>query len=410
MAGVYEEREHLGYRELFEDAPIAIWDEDFSSVRRFLDRLLQSGVKDLRSHFADNPDSLQKCIECVIVRHVNKQARAFYGATTEEELIRSLPSLFDERSKDIFIEELATLAEGATTFEAELYARTLKGERKLVQMNISLVPTPSNDWSRVVVTFTDLTERRRLEQNLRRTNDVLLRLNEDLEQFAYAAAHDLREPLRTIMLYTQVLRRLHADELGEPAQAALVYILDGARRMETLVHDLLSFAQAMESPNVPENVSVDSGEVLNEALQNLSLAIRESNAVIHVVHLPPVAVERSHVRQLFQNLVGNAIKYRDPDRIPEVRITALSKGAEVTFKVADNGMGIRAEYHSRIFGIFKRLHGPQVQGNGIGLALCKKIVEHYGGRIWVESAENAGATFYFTLPAAETRTLVGTGK
>jgi light-regulated signal transduction histidine kinase (bacteriophytochrome) len=279
----------------------------------------------------------------------------------------------------------------------------LAGERRQVMMNVSMLGSPVPDWSRVVVTFTDITERRRLEQSLKSANDSLQRLNRHLEQFAYAAAHDMREPLRTIALYAQLLQRQHPPVPGTGAETALKYILENGRRMETLLDDLLAFARAVEPHNSATPEGSDPVAVVDEVLSSLSTAIQESAAQILIdTELPKANMKSVHLKQLFQNLLSNAMKYRAEHASPVIRIAAEATGVELRFKVADNGIGIRSEYHEQIFGIFKRLHGREIEGNGVGLALCKKIVEDYGGRIWVESEPEHGATFYFTVPQTVT--------
>jgi PAS domain S-box-containing protein len=243
----------------------------------------------------------------------------------------------------------------------------------------------------------DISDRKEMEEALRTANSALRRANADLEQFAYAAAHDLREPLRTIALYTQVLERSHAAELSKNAARALRYILESARRMETLVNDLLAFTQVM-APNA--GAEADANAAAREVVDALGAAIRASGADVDLTALPIVAVERVHLRQVLQNLVANAIQYRHADRPPHILLSAETADGEAVFHVSDNGIGIKPEYHDRIFGLFKRLHGMDVPGNGIGLALCRRIVEHYGGRIWVDSKPGAGSTFSFTLPVA----------
>lgn len=221
--------------------------------------------------------------------------------------------------------------------------------------------------------FTDITERRRLEQSLRR-------VNQHLEQFAYAAAHDMREPLRTIALYAQLLQRHQKPEPGTPTDVAINHILTHAYRMETLVSDLLAFARAVE-PEISRSThgDTDPHSVIAEVLSGLSRAVQEAAAEIHVSpELPVIDMQPVHLRQVVQNLLTNAIKYRAKERRLEIRITADSAAEQTTFCVADNGIGFQPEYHDRIFGIFKRLHGYEVEGNGIGLALCRKIVEDYG--------------------------------
>jgi light-regulated signal transduction histidine kinase (bacteriophytochrome) len=250
-----------------------------------------------------------------------------------------------------------------------------------------------------VVAFTDLTDRRRLEQSLRRANDLLHRVSSDLEHFAYAAAHDLREPLRTITLYAQLLQTSTERQAAITSEKAVSYILQNSTRMQGLIDDLLAFARAIEPDECAPCPLVDTHAVVSDVLSGIAGAIGTSNATVDVSpDLPPVPVHAGHLRQVFQNLFTNAIKYRMPGRNPVVKVSAVSRENEAVFCVADNGMGISADYHQRIFGIFDRLHGANVEGSGIGLAVCKKIVEKYQGRIWVESRVDQGSAFYFTVP------------
>jgi PAS domain S-box-containing protein len=238
------------------------------------------------------------------------------------------------------------------------------------------------------------------KQALQRSNEELRRANEDLNQFAYSASHDLQEPLRMVALYSQILQREYGGKLGEDADLYLGYTVAGARRMEMLVRDLLAYTRAVSSAD-PVQVPVNTGDALREALTNLRNAIAESGATVHHPSLPDVLVSRVHLIQLFQNLIGNAIKYRS-EASPVVEITAERDDPLVRVSIQDNGIGIEPQYAEQVFGIFKRLHtSEEYSGTGIGLAICQKIVERYGGRIWVESEGGSkGATFHFTLPAA----------
>jgi light-regulated signal transduction histidine kinase (bacteriophytochrome) len=236
---------------------------------------------------------------------------------------------------------------------------------------------------------------------LKRTEAALRRSNEELGQFAYAAAHDLQEPLRNISNALGLIRRAQSDRL-EPAAAKWIdFSVEGAQRMHDMVKDLLSYSRAVDVADSPER-PVSANEAVQTALTNLTTTIAAAEARIDVGPLPHVPVLETHLVQLFQNLIANSVKYRQKDVRPEVRISASRTGVEWRFSVADNGIGFDPQYSDKIFGVFKRLHQRnEYQGNGIGLAICARIVAHYGGRIWAESKAGLGATFYFTLPARE---------
>jgi signal transduction histidine kinase len=246
-------------------------------------------------------------------------------------------------------------------------------------------------------------ERERVQlanQTLRNANHALRRANDDLEQFAYSASHDLREPLRTVAVYTQLLKRHFGDKVDSKAEVYIRHTVSGARRMEALMNDLLSYVQAARGADEEQPVA-DSNQILNKTLSNLQTAIQESGASVSSDGLPVVPVHSVHLEQLLQNLIGNAIKYRS-EAPPRIEIAAQRSPQEWTFYVKDNGIGIDPQYAKQVFGIFKRLHSSEsYSGTGIGLAICQKIVERYGGRIWVESELGKGATFCFTLPVAQ---------
>jgi PAS domain S-box-containing protein len=242
-------------------------------------------------------------------------------------------------------------------------------------------------------------ELRHSQNSLRRTNEHLRRANEDLNQFAYSASHDLQEPLRSISIYSQLLQRKFESDLDEETAEYLKHLIRGALRMEALVRDLLSFTQAagIDEENVP---AIPADEALDTALSNLKAAIQDSGARVSRGKLPRVKILPVHLAQLFQNLIGNAIKYRREDVAPHIRIEARSSDGEWLFSVEDNGIGIDEKYQDQIFGVFKRLHtSDEYSGTGMGLAICHRIVERAGGRIWVESLSGQGSTFYFTLAA-----------
>jgi signal transduction histidine kinase len=247
--------------------------------------------------------------------------------------------------------------------------------------------------SRILARTTDLqVEMQKCERYARE----LWRANEDLKQFAFAASHDLQEPLRMITAYSQLLVRSYPGPLDGEAQVCLDFITKGAKQMRDLLRDLLSFAEAGVERG-KANELVDLNKVVEDVKQNLKIAIEENSAEIVSWTLPEIEGERVHFVQLFQNLIGNAIKYRGEES-PRIHIFAQEAGNFWRFGVADNGMGIAPEYHSQIFGVFKRLHNQTISGTGMGLAICQRVVERYQGRIWVESQPGEGAKFYFTIP------------
>jgi len=224
----------------------------------------------------------------------------------------------------------------------------------------------------------------------------LERSNKELEQFAYVASHDLQEPLRMVSSYTELLERRYGDKLDDKGRTFINFAVDGAVRMQRLINDLLEFSRV--STRGKPMQSVDVNRVLGAVRANLSVAIREAGALVTNEALPSVVADETQLVQLLQNLVGNAIKFRGGER-PLVHVSAQPGATECVFAVRDNGIGIAPEYFERIFVIFQRLHARgEYPGTGIGLAVCRRIVERHGGRIWVESAPGQGSTFYFALP------------
>lgn len=239
-------------------------------------------------------------------------------------------------------------------------------------------------------------KRRLAEHELQQTAAKLARSNADLEQFAYVASHDLKEPFRAISGSVQILQERYREKPDEGAEEIIRHTVDGATRMQTLIEDLLTYSRltTREAPLAP----TDCAEVLEEALANLELSVKESRAAVTRDSLPIVHADRTQLLQVFQNLVSNAIKYRS-QRTPKIHVSAQDRDSDWLFSVRDNGIGIAPQYTDRIFRIFQRLHTrKEYSGTGIGLAVCKKIIERHGGRIWVESELDEGSTFLFSLP------------
>lgn len=243
-------------------------------------------------------------------------------------------------------------------------------------------------------TNTDITDRRRAEEELKRSN-------EDLERFAYAASHDLQEPLRAVTTYTQLLDRQYRRQLDANAGTLIETILNSAGRMQQLIRDLLAYAQAGQAD---ETVPTEADEALALALETLRPQRDECGARIEAAPLPQVLAHSGQLARVFQNLVGNAIKYRHPARPPVISIAATRERETWIISVRDNGLGFHADQATEIFLPFKRLAGDRQTGTGLGLAICQRLVERWGGAIWAESERGAGSVFHLRLPAARLRT------
>jgi PAS domain S-box-containing protein len=250
-----------------------------------------------------------------------------------------------------------------------------------------------------VITFADITLRKHAEEELLKRSQELARSNADLERFAFAASHDLQEPLRMVMTHTQLLSRTYRERVGEEAEQLVRFVESGVTRMRSLPKDLLSYSTIIHNPE-KNHRHTDMNAAVFVATGNLYITIQESSAKVTHDPLPSILGDETQIAQVLQNLIGNAIKYHRKDIPSEIHISAEPGDGLHTFMIRDNGVGIAEQYRDTVFGLFKRLHGKEVPGSGIGLALCKRIIELHGGKIWVESIVGEGSTFYFTLPSS----------
>ncbi len=280
----------------------------------------------------------------------------------------------------------------------EIPVLTVNGETRTVLWNSATLYEP--DGTTLLSTIAqgqDITERKEMDARLRRKADELARSNEELERFAYVASHDLREPLRMVTSFSQLLQQRYQSRLDTDADEFIHYVVEGGKRMDALVNDLLEFSRinSRAKPLEPTDMNI----VVKDALRSLSIAIEESGASIEVEYLPMVPVDRTQMSQVFQNLLSNAIKFRGKNA-PLIRIGATRTETEWVFSVQDNGIGIDPSYAETIFEIFKRLHTKEeYPGTGIGLAISRRIIERHGGKIGVKSEIGKGSIFTFTIPA-----------
>ncbi|MHA2425856.1 MAG: ATP-binding protein, partial [Candidatus Thorarchaeota archaeon] len=235
-----------------------------------------------------------------------------------------------------------------------------------------------------------------LEQRVNERTAELAKSNADLEQFAYVISHDLQEPLRMIVSYLQLIETRYRDKIDDEVNEFIDFAIDGAKRMKIMINDLLTYSRVGRKSGPTE--SIELAGIVSSVLSNLRMRIDETNATVEYVNLPSILANRAHMHILFQNLISNAIKFRGEER-PRVRIEAKPEGMIWVFSITDNGIGIDPKYHDRLFKVFQRLHAiGEYEGSGIGLAICKRVVENLGGEIWLESELNVGTTIYFSIP------------
>jgi len=325
-----------------------------------------------------------------VITSWNKSAERLFGYSEAEAVGKPITILIPTDRLDEEPQILGRIRSGERVDHFETVRRRKDG--KLLEISVTI--SPVKDHTGTVVGASkiarDITERKRADA-------AILRANRDLEQFAFSASHDLQEPLRTVNIYSELLTQRYSNQLDGQALEFLSHIRKSATRMETLVRDLLSFVQVTNPDAIPE--TTDANEALSKALADLEGAIKVGEVHVTSDPLPSVRMHERHLQQVFQNLVGNAIKYRSSERVPAVHISAERQDDYAVFSVSDNGIGIDPKYNQTIFGLFKRLHtSNEYEGTGLGLAICQRIVDQYNGRIWVNSEAGKGSVFNFTIP------------
>jgi PAS domain S-box-containing protein len=331
---------------------------------------------------------------------LNLQAEKQFGYRRDELLGQKVSNIVPEGFAERLVADGLRSAEDALAQQIgtgiELHGR--RKDHSEFPIEIMLSPLESPDGVLVTAAIRDITARKGAEAQLLNNVEELNRSNVELQQFAYIASHDLQEPLRMVASYTTLLARRYKGKLDADADDFISFAVDGATRMQHLIQDLLAYSRVGSKGQ--ELTDTSSEDALDQAIRNLRGAIQASGAIVTHDPLPVVKADDMQLTQLFQNLVGNAIKYRRAD-VPGVHISAVQNSAKKwVFSIKDNGLGIESQYFERIFGMFQRLHKrEEFDGTGIGLAICKKIIERHGGAITVQSTVGEGSTFRFPLAA-----------
>ncbi len=342
----------------------------------------------------------------------NSAAQKLTGYTKAELRDLLAQDLQAEESDEGAVMPFQNLLDGTPCVNQETSIRRKNGETMPVLLSVTAAMDDKGKLLEVRGVIIDITDRKRAEETLKQQAETLARVNqevqqfawmasrtaEELQDFAHVASHDLQEPLRMVTSYTQLLASRYADKLDEDAREFITFAVDGATRMQELIQELLAYSRAGGDVAMPEEVDCET--ILDRSLANLRASIEENDAIITRDPLPKVMGDETQLTQVFQNLIGNAIKYRR-DRRPELHVSAQQEADRWRLSIRDNGIGMDPKHTERIFKVFQRLHGKggKYPGTGIGLAICKKIIEQHYGRIWAESTPGQGSTFHFTLSA-----------
>jgi PAS domain S-box-containing protein len=370
------------------------------SVRKAAEEHLAQMEGRYRGLLEAAPDAMVVVNQSGKIVLLNLQAEKQFGYHRDELLGQPVTNIIPDGFAERLLADDLRSAEDALAQQIgtgiELLARRKDGTDFPIEIMLS--PLDSAEGVLVTAAIRDISVRKAAEEHLSQKVEELKRSNEELGQFAYIASHDLQEPLRMVASYTQLLSKRYAGRLDADADEFIGFAVDGASRMQRLIEDLLAFSRVATSGN--ELLDTSSEYALEQALENLHWAIKDSGGQVTHDPLPIVQADEMQLVQLFQNLIGNAIKYQNPG-IPRVHIAAVRHDKSWTFAVKDNGLGIDRQYFEKIFGMFQRLHKrDEYSGTGVGLAICKKIVERHGGSLSVESVLGQGSTFSFSLAGA----------
>lgn len=341
--------------------------------------------------FAEAPYGIIIFDESETIKEANKTFSKMLGYKRGDLIGRNMQSLFSnvqETDYDSFALE--------NGFQKELAFETKSKGRFIAKMTVSNVDNQNSELNYSIAIVEDITDKKAAERQLQKYSEALQESNRDLEQFAYIASHDLREPLRMVNSYVTLIAKMYSDKLDERGLEFINYASDGVQRMNDLIRDLLEYSRVGRGEIQKDKVTFDN--ILIKVMSNLRMQINERKVDFDIdVELPPFLANRTQISMLIQNLISNGIKYNDNS--PLITIKSQIKDGFIEFMIKDNGIGMKKQHLDKIFQIFQRLHGREkYEGTGIGLAVCKRIVKHHNGKIWVESEEGAGSSFYFKIP------------
>ncbi len=330
-----------------------------------------------------------------IIIDCNKMVEQTLGYTSREIIGQNLSKIIHPDYMDKSREHLNKLVKNIRVEKEECQMVKKDGSIIYIIAKCNSLRDENGKFIHTVCLISDISERKKDDKKLKAIAQELQRSNEELEQFAYVASHDLQEPIRTIHNYCKLLLEDNLEIVNKKSEKHLKYIIEGSSRMRNLIKDLLDFSK-IGKDDIPFE-EIDLNEVIKEVKQDFVIYIKENNAEIICDYLPVIFAEKSRIRQLFHNLISNSIKFRG-NISPYIHIGYENYGEYFKFFIKDNGIGIKEKYYNEVFGVFKRLYSRnKYPGTGIGLAICRKIVENYGGKIWTEPNMNKGSVFYFTF-------------
>jgi len=359
---------------------------------------IKEGEEQIQTIFKNAPDAVVVINESGLILRWNSRAEEIFGWTAGEVIGMPLQEIiFPERFRESHQKGMKHFLElnVGTAQNKRLELHAVRKDQTEFDMGLSIAPTLLKGHHFFIGFIRDISFRKKSEALIRQQSQELIRSNKELEQFAYVASHDLQEPLRIITSYLQIIEKKYKYKIDKDADTFIHFTVDAAARMHTLINDLLTYSRVGSKGK--EFLNTDSNAIVKKALDNLYTSVNETHAKISFSTLPHIQADESQMVQVFQNIIGNAIKFSS-GKTPEIKIAASDKETHWLFSISDNGIGIQKEYMDKIFIIFQRLHSiAEYPGTGIGLAICRKIIERHGGTIWAESEFGKGTTFNFTI-------------